>query len=767
MARSSNHFRHVALLFGTLVLALGSGAPGAAAAGGPDTAFSSTPPTVTGATSATFTFTGEDEQGNPLTTFECRVDHGPWDPCTSPKDYWGVTEGAHTVEVRAIDAGTPDATPATYVWVVDTGLPSTVLLTAPPSPSASSSATFTFTGNDPGGTGVQRYECKLDLGPWDACSSGGETLSGLTDGVHNFAVRAIDGVGNMDHLGVSHTWTVDTAAPTTTMSLQPAGATAATSASFAFTGADFGAGVTGFECQLDAGAWEVCTSPQTLTGLADGTRTFRVRALDGAGNSDPTPATSTWTVDTTAPSTVISTRPDAVSTQTTATFAFGGGDPGGSGVASYECKLGNGAWGACVSPASYPGLADGAHDFAVRAVDAAGNVDPTPSSYAWTLDATGPAPSPPAPQGPSAVARPTLTFTSEPGATLEIRVDGSVLGLVPVGPSGTASWTPPVDLDDGARAIIVVGIDALGNRGPASTAVALRIAARPPAAPRFEGAPAASSRDRSPSFTIAGSGNPDATFQCRVDGGAWAPCERTVSLSGLGDGVHSLAAREVTEAGVLGADRELTWTVDTAAPAAPVFVKAPPASTEARTARIEVRAEAGAEIRCWTDESVAVDCSRGLDLNDLARGKHIVRAVAFDAAGNESPSASHAWTIEGPVAAAVARLTGRVAAKTAIRASRPVASVTCQLSEGATVRTCKATAYARVGKKLVVVATGKRAVSTAGTRIVGLKLKLNTRGKAALRKSPRGLKVSVKLAARTREGATLTARVKTKLYRKR
>ena len=50
-------------------------------------------------------------------------------------------------------------------------------------------------------------------------------------------------------------------------------------------------------------------SPDTLAALGAGSHTFDVRATDAAGNTDPTPASHTWTIDLTAPNTTIDTQP--------------------------------------------------------------------------------------------------------------------------------------------------------------------------------------------------------------------------------------------------------------------------------------------------------------------------------------------------------------------------------------------------------------------------------------------------------------------------
>ncbi len=52
--------------------------------------------------------------------------------------------------------------------------------------------------------------------------------------------------------------------------------------------------------------YSTCSSPSTYSGLSEGSHTFRVRAIDTLGNTDATPDSYTWTVDTTGPTGVIS-----------------------------------------------------------------------------------------------------------------------------------------------------------------------------------------------------------------------------------------------------------------------------------------------------------------------------------------------------------------------------------------------------------------------------------------------------------------------------
>jgi subtilisin-like proprotein convertase family protein len=56
-----------------------------------------------------------------------------------------------------------------------------------------------------------------------------------------------------------------------------------------------------FACSLDDGAYSACSPPVTYDGLHNGPHTFRVRAIDRVGNTDPTPAEQTWSTTTGLP----------------------------------------------------------------------------------------------------------------------------------------------------------------------------------------------------------------------------------------------------------------------------------------------------------------------------------------------------------------------------------------------------------------------------------------------------------------------------------
>ena len=198
------------------------------------------------------------------------------------------------------------------------------------------------------------------------------STGGVTDGLYDVRAVATDTAGNTNTSLVASR-RVDNTAPNTTIDSGPADPSNDTTPDFSFSSSETGST---FQCRVDGGSWSSCTSPETISpALGEGSHTFDVRATDAAGNTDASPATSTWTVDTTAPNTTIDSSPASPSGNTTPTFTFSSSETG----STFECRLDGGTWDPCTSPDTLsPALAEGSHTFDVRATDPAGNTDAKP-----------------------------------------------------------------------------------------------------------------------------------------------------------------------------------------------------------------------------------------------------------------------------------------------------------------------------------------------------------------------------------------------------
>ena len=332
----------------------------------------------------------------------------------------------------------------TPVDVVDAVSPDTTILTGPANPTNLTTATFTFSSDEAGST----FQCKLGTAAYASCTSP-KTYTGLTAASRTFYVRAIGPSGNVDPTPATRTWTIDRTPPSTTITSGPIGTVNLANPTFTFSTY----GGTSFECRIDAGAYEACTSPKAYTGLADGSHTFYVRAKDAAGNVDLTPAIRTWIIDATPPETVILTTPADPTISRTARFTFSGSDVGGSGVASFQCQLDSLGWVSCTSGKTYSLLAVTPHTFYVRAIDRARNVDASPASHTWTIV-------PPPPYQPDGMIRPsTSSIYLGDNVYNTTGVGQAAARTIPVG--STATYYVKVQ-NDGALA------DAIKVRGCAS-----------------------------------------------------------------------------------------------------------------------------------------------------------------------------------------------------------------------------------------------------------------------------------------------------------
>ena len=166
----------------------------------------------------------------------------------------------------------------------------------------------------------------------------------------------------------------------------------------------------------NGGPWTATLATAIASGEAVTSFYFRDARIGSAAitaaAAGRTAATQTVTIvgppaDTTPPETTLDSAPAGTIASAAASMSFSANETG----ARFECSLDRAPFAACTSPASYSGLAVGAHVFEVRAIDAAGNVDSSPASASWIVatSAPVPVPTPPIPTiPPVANVAPTL-----------------------------------------------------------------------------------------------------------------------------------------------------------------------------------------------------------------------------------------------------------------------------------------------------------------------------------------------------------------------
>ena len=328
-----------------------------------------------------FTFS-RNEAGS---TFECALDGARLRRLHLGQGYTGLAAGPHTFSVRATDPSEQRGRDAGQPHLDDrhggaghddhrAGRPTRAAATS----SASASRAPT--------TSAAAARDRLRVpprrpAPWVACADP-KSYVDLTAGPHTFSVRAIDAAGNVDPTPATYSWTVDTAAPETTIDSGPPTTSTSTSASFTFavrgrrrptsarsTAAPYAA------CTL-AGRRTPASPPatHTLRGARD-RRGRQRRPEPGDPRLDGRPARRTRR-------STPGRRPRPRARPPT--FTFSSNEAG----ATFECALD--ARRVQLLRLARPRTrrsATGTHEFRVRAKDSAGNVDPTPASYTWTVTA--------------------------------------------------------------------------------------------------------------------------------------------------------------------------------------------------------------------------------------------------------------------------------------------------------------------------------------------------------------------------------------------
>ena len=369
----------------------------------PMTTINTYPASPTNSQSASFTFSA-NKSGS---TFQCQLDGSSSSSCTSPHNYSNLTPGSHTFSVKATDSlGQVEQTPPTYTWTIDLTPPRISNITSI-LPSGKQKAgdtididlTFselvTSSGNinvtlDTGGSctfsvsNSATGSCNYIVGGSD--NSSHLTVTGVSGTITDQAGNAMVDFTPVTNLAANRTMVVDTFPPITTA--DPDTGTYGTAQDVMLTCDDNG----GSGCNKIYYTTDGSDPTTSLNGYSSpvsvsiaANTTLKFLATDMVGNAESIES-ETYTIDLTNPSTNIIGKPASIAKSASASFIFSANKSG----STYECKLDDDSFSTCTSPQSYTLLTDGPHEFAVRATDTLGHLEPTPPTYDWTVDTTPP-----------------------------------------------------------------------------------------------------------------------------------------------------------------------------------------------------------------------------------------------------------------------------------------------------------------------------------------------------------------------------------------
>jgi hypothetical protein len=135
-----------------------------------------------------------------------------------------------------------------------------------------------------------------------------------------------------------------------------------------------------FECLFQGDVWESCVFPFALTDLGEAVYSFKIRAIDAAGNVSEV-LSYTWEQNNRPETSFSQTLPDSV-TLVESAFSFQASEQG----ASFRCQLDEEDPFDCTSPYVWSNLSNGQHQFSVFAIDSYGAEDLTPALQSFFVE---------------------------------------------------------------------------------------------------------------------------------------------------------------------------------------------------------------------------------------------------------------------------------------------------------------------------------------------------------------------------------------------
>jgi DNA-directed RNA polymerase specialized sigma24 family protein len=359
---------------------------------------------------------------------------------------------------------------------------------------------------------------------------------------------------------------------------------------------------------------------------------FNLRTRDGEGDWTHTVHVGPYVI-VPIPETKIVGRPAALSNDPRPVFRL---DATGEGT--FECSFDGAPFERCDSRPEIGRVRDGRHRLKVRVRDSYGNADASPAVWRWRVDTLSPS---------TRIVSALLSereaafrFASKARhATFECKMDAGEFRRC-------RSPLSVHDLRQGEHAFLVRAVDAAGNRDRSPAVHRWEIDTKPPKTTIVSGPSGVVHRSRV-SFTL-DSNEVAVTFECSLDGRAFAACPTTVTYRGLAAGEHTFVARAKDDADNVDATpARRRWTVvDTSAPDTAITGHPRVSSNDASPTFRFRSSEAGSTFECRLDSGSWRACSSPRTYPGLSTGQHVFRVRARDVTGNvDGTPATWTWRI--------------------------------------------------------------------------------------------------------------------------
>lgn len=380
--------------------------------------------------------------------------------------------------------------------------------------------------------------------------------------------RAVSAVpaGQMGPVSNTNVFTIDTVAPMAPTVSSPRDGSFASATPVLSGTAEPGSRVT-----VSVDGQPVCTvladaqgvfSCTPATPLMPGMHTVNAVATDPAGNPSMPSATNRFTVDTMAPAAPTLTAPaDGSRTMDSTPDYVGTAEPDSRVTITVDgqpvCTTQANAMGAFSCTPTVP-LSAGPHTATATATDGAGNRSMSSAPNTFTVTIAPPLITAPADGSTTRETSPMIAGTALPNASVTVREGATVVCTTTANAQGAFSCSPMAPFSEGPHVLTAtqtVGATTSDASAPTRftvdrTGPTVMIGERPPS----------SSTTPTATFTFS-SNDPTATFECRLDGGAFMTCSSPTTFSDLPAGRHTVEVRAKDPSGNTSMVETYEWDV--------------------------------------------------------------------------------------------------------------------------------------------------------------------------------------------------------------